>query len=191
MCAVLMAMLYALLQHLFEQDDQTYLPDPNLARESLALASARHHIWDWSPSLNRIDTSPELALAMGYRTDIFADGGQHTFIAQLHPDDVPELIDKAGAITAGATRSLEQDIRLKDAEGRYRWFALRARVTRYAETDETHCIGTLTDISKAKTLEARLQTDAVHDPVTGLPAALSFLIVCNGAWPIVQVRQFE
>jgi diguanylate cyclase (GGDEF)-like protein/PAS domain S-box-containing protein len=192
LCVVLMVMLYALLQHLFEDTEVMALSQTDTTRESIALTSARHHLWDWQPSQNRIELSADLSRALGYRHDIFEQGGQHTFFEQMHPEDVPDLIEKAGAIAAGTSRILEQDIRIKNADGRYRWYALRAKLNQDSGRNFAHCIGTLTDITKSKEIESRLQTDAVHDPVTGLPSRALFLdrlrrSLANRTGPAVRV----
>jgi diguanylate cyclase (GGDEF)-like protein len=70
---------------------------------------------------------------------------------------------------------IEQELRLRDAQGLYRWFSLRARALPGAAGIPARLIGTLTDISRSKQTEDRLINESIHDPVTGLPSRALFL----------------
>ena len=175
LCSLLITLAYILVRFSFGEG---YLAKAHLTdqvRRSLALAGARHFLWDWSPAEGDIEYSEEFGTSLGYRGDILEDGGQELFIELLHPEDRTDFVAAADAIAAGAARHIEQELRLKSADGYYRWFALRARTLPGKGTAVLRCIGTLTDISKSKELEQRLLLDSVHDPVTGLPSRAIFM----------------
>jgi diguanylate cyclase (GGDEF)-like protein/PAS domain S-box-containing protein len=175
LCCVLVALAYVLVRFAFGEG---YLAKAHLTdqvRRSLALAGARHHLWDWSPTEGEIDYSEDFASVLGYRAEMLEDGGQDLFTELLHPEDRPEFLASAGAVALGQARHIEQDVRLRGSDGYYYWFALKARALPGRGTADLRCIGTLTDISKAKELEKRLLSDSIHDPVTGLPSRAIFL----------------
>ena len=70
---------------------------------------------------------------------------------------------------------VEQELRLRDSQGIYHWFVLRAKALPGAGGTPGRLIGTLTDITRTKQKEDRLISEAVHDPVTGLPSRALFL----------------
>jgi diguanylate cyclase (GGDEF)-like protein len=175
LCCVLIALAFILVRFSFGEG---YLAKAHLTdqvRRSLALAGAKHHLWDWAPDDGDIDYGEDFARVLGHRIDILEEGGQELFIELLHPEDRPDFVSSADAVASGAARHIEQDVRLKAADGSYRWFALRARTLAGKGTAQLRCIGTLTDISKSKELEQRLLKDSVHDPVTGLPSRAIFM----------------
>ena len=61
------------------------------------------------------------------------------------------------------------DFRLRGADGHYHWYLLKARPVVGADGEVIRVIGTLADVTDAKTAEERLLHDAVHDNLTGLP----------------------
>ncbi len=175
LCCVLIALTYILVRFAFGEG---YLAKAHLTDQvlrSLALEGARHHLWDWSPGDGEIDYGEGFEQLLGYRGDVLEDGGQDLFIELLHPEDRPDFVASADAIAAGSAKQIDQEIRLKAADGYYHWFALRARALQGRGTATLRCIGTLTDISKSKELEQRLLTDSVHDPISGLPSRAIFM----------------
>jgi diguanylate cyclase (GGDEF)-like protein len=175
LCCVLITLSYILVRFAFGEG---YLAKAHLTdqvRRSLALAGARHHLWDWTPAAGDIEYGEEFGAALGYRGEMLDDGGQELFIEILHPEDRTEFVANADAIASGTSKQIEQDLRLRGADGYYYWYALRARALPGRGTADLRCIGTLTDISKAKELEQRLYSDSIHDPVTGLPSRAIFM----------------
>jgi diguanylate cyclase (GGDEF)-like protein/PAS domain S-box-containing protein len=177
-CALLAYLGFVVLEHVFigETQDAEYDTEPQESelRSALALSSARHYLWEWSMATNEISLAGDFWNALGYAPNAETLEQQH-FLEAVHPDDIAELLEKASAVATTKMRVLEHDFRYRDAEGRYRWFALRARAHNDEDGGNIISVGTLTDITKSKELEARLQKDAVHDPVTGLPSRALFL----------------
>jgi diguanylate cyclase (GGDEF)-like protein len=175
LCCVCIALSFLLVRFAFGEG---YLAKPHLTdqvRRSLALAGARHHMWDWTPAEGEIDYDEDFDAVLGYRTGMLEEGGQELFSELLHPEDRLEFLANADAIASGAAKAIDQDLRLKTSEGYYHWFALRARVLPGKGTADLRCIGTLTDVNKNKLLEERLLHDSIHDPVTGLLSRAIFM----------------
>jgi diguanylate cyclase (GGDEF)-like protein len=171
---VLALMSFTLVSFAFSQG---FLAKPLLtdsSRRSLALAGAEHFVWDWRPSEDRLDVSIELAASLGYAPANWQKSAATAFRAVLHPDDVPVYQALLAERKVDGDSFHELELRLRQADGEYRWFALRVRDLPGPNRRTARCIGTLTDISRTKAAEDRLITDAVHDPVTGLPSRAIF-----------------
>jgi diguanylate cyclase (GGDEF)-like protein len=171
---VLAVMTFTLVSFAFSQG---FLAKPLLtdsSRRSLALAGAEHYVWDWQPQTDRLDVGPELAATLGYAPKSWQASPSAAFRAVLHPEDEPVYRALLDPHNLQSGRFLEMDMRLKEATGDYRWFALRARALHGDTRRAVRCIGTLTDITRTKGVEDKLMTDAVHDPVTGLPSRVIF-----------------
>ena len=70
---------------------------------------------------------------------------------------------------------VRQDLRLRNVQGEYRWYALRAKVVAGPQSTIDRCIGTLTDINTSKDAEEQLVANVMHDQVTGLPGRAIFM----------------
>jgi diguanylate cyclase (GGDEF)-like protein/PAS domain S-box-containing protein len=106
-----------------------------------------------------------LALTGLSREEVLDEGG---WAKAVHPDDL-ESATRKWAHSVATGEPLDDEFRLRAADGSYRWF--RARAT--ARRDETGAIvrwyGAEEDIHGRKLAEERLRWAAYHDPLTGLP----------------------
>jgi diguanylate cyclase (GGDEF)-like protein len=173
---VLGVLAFVLLRLAFAQGflSKPYLTDAS--RRSLALTGAEHYLWDWQPQENSLDIGTDLARSLGHNIpQLNPTAALRWFAALVHPaDDMAyrKCLDLR-SMTAGSF--VEQELRLRDAQGIYHWFMLRARALPGAGGVPARLIGTLTDISRSKQTEDRLINEAIHDPVTGLPSRALFL----------------
>ena len=70
---------------------------------------------------------------------------------------------------------VNQDFRLRSADGHTVWFRLKSRPVVDNIGEVVRVVGTLTDVTEARNSEERLLRDAVHDNLTGLPNRKLFL----------------
>ena len=157
---------------------QGYQSNPYLregASRSLALAGGRHVMWDWRAVDGRLHLGRELAETLGLDQATFnGPDAARMLLAHVHPAD-QITYQRCTAIHAlNPGDAIEADVRLQAADGQYRWFALRATAIPGASNWPERAVGTLTDITSSKESEDRLITEALRDPVTGLPSRAIF-----------------
>ncbi len=168
LAAVLMLLALELVRFVFSQGlaSRPFITDQS--RRSLALASAGHSLWDYEPHLGELEVSDELPRSLGYNPADWPGQARGLLRAILDPLDLKayELEVEHKSLRPGAL--IEHDLKLRDAEGRWRWFRLRARTLPSNAIQGGHCIGTMTEVTGLKLAEARQSVDSMLDPVTGI-----------------------
>ena len=79
----------------------------------------------------------------------------------VHPEDVPRVMEKWRTDMA-AGEHCEDDIRLRRADGEYRWFLVRTVPLRDEEGNIVKWYGTSTDITERKNAEKALRESGVQ-----------------------------
>ena len=173
--ATLIILAMILLQFLFSQglNAKPFITDSN--RRSLALSSAGHAMWEWQPQSNSLSVGEDLARSLGYSQDDWQGNAQAAIIQVLHPQDLANYMGIVSDVEKRPGQMVMRELRLRNAEGAYRWYLLRARWVPGPNQQSDRCIGTLTDITKDKEAEENLVSDSVHDAVTGLPNRVLFV----------------
>ena len=88
----------------------------------------------------------------------------------VHPEDAERLTAEVDSHFQGERPVIENEHRLRRADGSYVWTLMRARVSdRLPDGRPSRMVGTLIDISARKEAEARVEYMALHDDLTGLP----------------------
>jgi diguanylate cyclase (GGDEF)-like protein/PAS domain S-box-containing protein len=172
---VLIVMLigFTVMQHAFA-GGITHGIVSDVERRALALTGAGDMIWDWDVSADKVFTSPETEHLLGVKRGTL-EGPAAAWLDVLHPLDRDRFrASLDGAIEQRRGR-INQDFRLRSADGHYVWFALKARPVVGSDGEVVRLVGTLTDVSEFKQSEERLLFDAVHDNLTGLPNRELFL----------------
>jgi diguanylate cyclase (GGDEF)-like protein len=172
---VLGVLAFAALRLAFAQGflSKPYMTDS--ARRSLALTGAEHFLWDWQPQENVLDVGIELARSLGNTEKLSPKAAARWFAALVHPSDEMAYRNCLDLRDLKAGDFVEQELRLRDVNGEYHWFALRARALTGSRGIPARLIGTLTDITRNKQTEDKLISESIHDPVTGLPTRALFL----------------
>ncbi len=86
----------------------------------------------------------------------------------IHPDDIDQYLAAAyRSISSG--ESLNAEHRLKDKDGEYRNYSVRASPVKNTDGSIREWVGVHTDITEIRMNEARILHLATHDPLTNLP----------------------
>ncbi|HKI16591.1 MAG TPA: diguanylate cyclase, partial [Isosphaeraceae bacterium] len=137
-------------------------------RYALAVRGANDGLWDWDLTTDRIYYSPRWKSILGYEDGQIADGIQEWF-GRVNPLDVERVKVEVSEHLAGKSSHLETEHRMLHDDGTYRWVLTRGLAVRNAEGAAVRMSGSQSDITQRKAAEDRLQHDAFHDSLTGLP----------------------
>ncbi|MPS49364.1 PAS domain-containing protein [Methylobacillus sp.] len=82
-----------------------------------------------------------------------------SFIDFIHPEDKPLAIARLDSIARGKRMRCNEQIRLIRRNGEPCWVEIRARSSAMAENEGANVVGTLTDITEARQVEASLRSN--------------------------------
>ncbi len=166
---VLIVMLigFTVMQHAFA-GGITHGIVSDVERRALALTGAGDLIWDWDVSADKVYTSPETEHLLGLKRGTL-EGPAATWLDVLHPLDRDRFRASLDSAVEQRRGRLNQEFRLRAADGHYLSFSLKARPVVGSDGEVVRLVGTLTDVTDFKKAEERLLFDAVHDNLTGLP----------------------
>ena len=138
------------------------------SRRALALVGCGDIIFDWDVPADRVFVSPEVEAQLGLGRGSL-EGPAAGWLDVLHPFERDRYRACLDTMLEQRRGRINQEFRLRAADGHYFWYGMRARPVVGADGEVIRIIGTLSDITEAKVAEERLLHDAVHDNLTGLP----------------------
>ncbi len=136
-------------------------------RSALALTGAGDILWDWDVNRDKISADIKIANLLKQNSKSF-NTSPANWQKLLHPNDRDRFTSTLSAILEHKRGRIAQAFRMRDGDGHYQWFQLRARPMLDTSGEVSRCIGTLTDITDQKKSEERLLHDSVRDHLTGL-----------------------
>jgi len=137
-------------------------------RYALAVRGANDGLWDWDLTTDRIYYAPRWKSMLGYEDGQIGDSILEWF-NRVHPLDVERVKAEVSEHLAGKTSPLETEHRMLHDDGTYRWVLTRGLAVRNDQGKVVRMAGSQSDITQRKAAEYRLQHDAFHDSLTGLP----------------------
>ena len=143
-------------------------------RYALAVRAANDGIWDWDLDSNRMYFSPRWHAILGQSEHTHSEDPAAWF-GLVHPGDVARLETAIEAHLTGRTPHLQSEHRIRHADGSWRWIAARGLAIRGRDGLPTRMAGSLSDITDRRSAQLRLQHDALHDTLTGLPNRTLFV----------------
>jgi PAS domain S-box-containing protein len=174
--------------------DEGACPDPEVARSPLLRAATRAGAghWDWDLLAGRVWYEPEFKAMLGYQPADMDD----TFAALqrlMHDDDRP-LVLQALRLQIEQRQPFDMPLRLRRADGEYRWYRLCGSATRDPSGRPMYLSGRLEDFesTRAATERLRRSEESLRRTLDGLSFAVGVLnsdgelVEINRAW-----RDFE
>jgi len=140
----------------------------DVERKALALTGSGDIIFDWDVAADRVFVSPEVEAQLGLPRGAL-EGPASNWLDVLHPLERDRYRACLDAVLEQRRGRINQDFRLRAADGQHFWFRLKARPVVGPDGEVLRIVGSLSDITETKTSEERLLHDAVHDNLTGLP----------------------
>lgn len=137
-------------------------------RYALAARGANDGLWDWDMLAGTFYTSPRWQHMLGLRADRMA-GLPGDWFDRVHRDDIDTLRAAIDAHLSGSSTHLEQEVRVRHADGEDRWMVVRGMAVKDETGKATRFAGSMTDITARKLAERQLMFNALHSHLTGLP----------------------
>ena len=135
----------------------------------LALESNGDGVWDWYIPTGVELYSPRYLQMYGFGADEIQPTSAE-FDARTHPDDLPQMKLDREAHLSGRATLYSNEHRVQCKNGSWKWVLSRGMViSRDANGAPLRMVGTHTDITRQKTNEALIWTQARYDALTGLP----------------------
>jgi diguanylate cyclase (GGDEF)-like protein/PAS domain S-box-containing protein len=110
--------------------------------------------------------SPQIEAITGYAPEEYDD--PEFWIRTMHPDDRRRVLDE-DARTDRTGEPFRVEFRKFARDGRLVWLRDEAVLVRDEAGEPLYWQGVVSDITERKALEERLEHQALHDPLTGLP----------------------
>jgi PAS domain S-box-containing protein len=126
-------------------------------RLQLATESADIGIWDYDLDTNGFIFDDRFIARMGYSSDDPAVRTGVFWTSLIHPSDLPEVERSYDAHIRGHAPSYRVELRMRAANGEWRWFLSSGRVTAHDDSGRPlRMVGLALDITERKLLQERL-----------------------------------
>lgn len=127
-------------------------------RFNLAMQGSNDGLWDWNAITNEVYYSPRWKRMLGYEEHEIGNNLEE-WKDRIHPDDFPHVQACLEAYFQGKTQHYENTHRIRHKAGHYLWVLDRGiGLWNEAGNQPYRLVGTHTDLTKQKDIEAQLQT---------------------------------
>lgn len=135
---------------------RSYEQDPSVFVK--ALLATGDPVWDWDLDRDRMYFSDEWMAVLGCSPEELGEAPDG-WLKHVHPDDLDRLNGDFASHLCNLTPRFENEHRIRDGSGSYRWVLARGKAIRNDEGRVTRLVGALIDLTDRK----------VNDLLTGLP----------------------
>lgn len=123
-------------------------------RRRVAFECAEQGIWDNDIAAGRTYVSASWKEMRGLPMSAQVEPGAESWLATVHPDDVPRMKAQIRLHNAGVTDIVNKQYRTRHSDGSWRWILSRGRIiARFPDGRIKRAIGTDTDITDIKAIE--------------------------------------
>ncbi len=157
-------------------------------RYKLALECGNDSIWEWNPDTGEYFCSDKLQDIIGNKWRKYKYAKDFTYNL-VHPEDLDKLIDEMRKHINNETKAIEIEYRLKRSDGYYVWALCKGKAIRNSENKVLKLAGSISDISRKKLSEGKLEFMAYYDSLTRLPNKTLLIKKLNEQLKISQKEQ--
>jgi len=136
-------------------------------RFTLAVEGSESGILDADVVAGTLFCSPHWKSMLGLNAADKIDTAQ-AFLGLIHPDDREPAMALLLAHYKGDSATFSTEVRMRHADGNYRWMLSRGQAVRDESGKAIRMVGSQADITELKALQERLRIESIHDAMTGL-----------------------
>ena len=172
---ILLLIGFTVTQFAFRSFEPLYGGSQNdMQSRSMAIDAAGAAIFEWHSRRDEIKTGQPIEELLGLKPGQLS-ARVEDWTKHLHSSDREKFRLALWSLQQKNSGALQMDLRLRHADGSYRWFELRGQTLPQTDQRSLRCLGLLRDITHVRRAHERLVQDAVHDALTGLPNRELFL----------------
>ena len=131
-----------------------------------------------APSGNWLKVNHALCEILGYTEEEFLAADFHSM---LFPEDLGNTLIKIHELISGKITTCQMEQRYLHKDGKTVWASWSVSSANDTEADQPNLIFQIQDVTDKKSAEEKLQYDATHDVLTGLPNRAFFMIRLENA----------
>jgi PAS domain S-box-containing protein len=126
-------------------------------RLEMALDGASIGLWDFNFTTGDIFLTGKVAILLGYESldEIHID--IDSWPGAIHPEDIDQIKEAYALHQSGFTEIFSGELRLRTANGQYRWFSLHGMITERKNQYAKRVLGVIMDINNQKQFEEELK----------------------------------
>ncbi len=170
------------VRRLAEQDLQE-----SEARYALAIQGGNDGLWDWNLETDKVHYSQDWARYLGYGPYDLSDSPDE-WLTRIHEEDIERVKEELALHRRGGSPRFHSEHRLRHKDGSYRWIVARGIAERDERDRAVRMVGSITDFTERKSVEAQLTKDALYDSLTGLPNRAFFMELLDRSFNLMKRR---
>ena len=143
-------------------------------RYALTIETINDGVWQWDLTSDRMSYSPRWKSMVGCKEEEIGISPVE-WLVRVHPADINRLKQNLTACSQGDLERFEMEYSLLHRDGQYRFMCCKCVAVKDLQGKVTHLIGSQTDCTKRKQIEAKLKYNTLHDRLTNLPARQLFI----------------
>ena len=143
-------------------------------RYILATEVTNDGLWEWNLDSNQINYSSRWKSMLGYDSESIRDNPIE-WLARVHKADIEKLRNNLSACWQGEISQFEIEYSLLHRDGEYRFMLCRCISVKDTDGNVTSLLGSQTDITYHKNIEAQLNYGSNYDRLTNLPNRQLFI----------------
>ncbi len=137
-----------------------------IGRHNMALQAAQVGIWSWDLMSNRITWDDTMHALFGIKPGSFS-GKQRDFLEYMLPEDREEQLELGRSYYQEGGK-FDTKFRILRPDGETRVIINRGEATKNSQNIVVSVVGVCWDVTENFALSAKIEHQALHDPLTGL-----------------------